>query len=172
MSDGVLTFPTKAQPDRTVQWADEVRALALELWYTDAGRSLKTLEAIIAGDPYNAPVPYQTLWYWHRVDHWDIEADKRADAYAPNRRSRTRAHLDVAAEKGASYLAQVNSGAVEPDKARILAAKVSLDAAGYAATRLPDAPAERQPLPELPPVTTAEEAMDRIAFLRERSRQR
>jgi hypothetical protein len=136
----VLTFSTKTMPDKTAAWSDGVRELAFELWYTDAGRRLRTLERILETDPYNIPVPYQTLWHWHRQHQWDIEADKRLAQFVPHRRMRTAGLLVVAAEGFASYLAQVASGAIPPDKQMNAAAKIALDASGFASVRV-DTPA-------------------------------
>ena len=134
---GTLTLLTKQDPDKATEWPDHVKGLAFELYYTDAGRSLTTLAEIIAGYPYEHRVPYSTLSYWRRADLWDIEADKMAEAFAPNRRRRTASLLNVAAELSAAYLVQVQSGAVEPNKLKITAAKIALDASGFAAIRVP-----------------------------------
>ncbi len=132
----VLTFPNASPPNKGQSWPDDVRGLAFELWYTDAGRKLSTLEKILSAKPYELPVPYQTLWHWHRVGQWDIEADKRMAAFAPHRRRRSADLLVVAAEGMASYLAQVSSGAIEPTKEMTAAAKVAMDAAGFASVRV------------------------------------
>jgi hypothetical protein len=134
----------KTAPSRLVQWSDDDRALAFELYYTDAGRNLVTLASIISTYPYDRPIPYRTLYDWRQTQHWDIEADKRADAFAPNRRRRTSYHLTIAAERFAAYLAQVASGAEQPDKLMIAAAKVAFDASGFAATRAEVSPAPKQ----------------------------
>lgn len=136
----LLTFATKRSPDRTTAWPDEARELAFELYYTEAGRKLTTLQKLIEAEPYSLPIPYRTLYEWHRQHQWDIEADKRMVQFAPHRRRRTADLLVVAAEGFASYLAQVASGAVEPDKTKVAAAKVAMDAAGFASVRV-DAPA-------------------------------
>ena len=165
---------TKTEPNRLVQWSDDDRALAFELYYTDAGRSLTTLQEIISTYPYERPIPYRTLYHWRQVDRWDIEADKRADAFAPNRRRRTVQHLTVAAERFSAYLSQVASGAVEPNKLKIVAAKIALDAAGFASARVQ---------PDLTPIisdhtdttndpTDGMTSQEKIAYYRARSQRK
>lgn len=135
-------WPTE-KPANGSSWPDEVRELAFELFYTDGGRNLKTVVELMNAEPYRIPVAYHSLYGWRRADNWDLEADRRLSQFAPHRRRRTSESLTVAAEFGASFLVQVLSGAVPLDKdakMKIIAAKVALDASGFAAIRQADPP--------------------------------
>lgn len=128
--DKVLTFRMRSGAVDRQPWGDAERATAFELWFLVAGRRLPTLEKILNAEPYNLAIPYQTLWDWQRRYNWDLEADKRLRAVAPNLRDRRGLMLDAAALDAASYVSAANSGAIAPDRERTAVAKLALEAAG------------------------------------------
>jgi hypothetical protein len=128
---------------------EPTREHAFELWATVAHQNYAET-ARLSGINEN------TLRSWGRRDGWRAKAlQRRLDVAPEELRHATGSILQAAAIEGATYLYNVVSGAVEPNRARQQAAIAVCHMAGWApAHYLPTRAPEPKPRRELPDLDT------------------
>lgn len=114
-------------------WPDETRELAFELYMLQAGRYLPHVARLLYED-HDIQVPPRTLRYWRDVDQWDVKADERLTALAPNLRERTAVNLTVAALHASQSLLRITAGEERADRFVIMADVAALNAAGFSSS--------------------------------------
>lgn len=91
----IQTSTTKVNRDRFVSWDESDRESAFELWFTNGRPSIAQVVRIVQAE-LNKDIPHETIRGWYHKHQWDVDADRRLAALAPNMMIRTALSLTVA----------------------------------------------------------------------------
>jgi hypothetical protein len=109
---------------------EQLRRNSYHLW---AWECLQNCERVAS----RIGIPPETVRYWARTDGWRLRYEReRSDLDPMEARPAIALRLTSAAMAGADYLEAVAMGIVEPNKDRITASKIAIDAVGFAAIRV------------------------------------
>ena len=115
---------------------EHIRGRAYPIWAWECGQNAERLADWIA-EHWGVEIPARTIRYWSKQDGWRLRYESdRVDIDPGEARPAIALRLQSAALGAAIYLDAVNNGEVAPDKARLFAAKVALDASGFASIRV------------------------------------
>lgn len=101
-----------AQNEHAKRYADEIKALALDLWALKANQNASEVSRLLKSGEYGEPVdvPRETVAYWSRAYDWAAQAEQRLVDLAPALRGRTVSNVVISAHSGSAYLRRVTDG--------------------------------------------------------------
>lgn len=111
-------------------WSEDVKELAYTLYAGECGRKVRTLEHVLADEPYEYVIPYGTLHSWKNAGEWDARANAEADRLVPSKTLQIHHMAQNAAVYAMQYIVGATSGALPAEKERTAVAKLALEAAG------------------------------------------
>lgn len=114
---------------------DTLRSTAFDLWAWTCDQNCALVQRQLRSDT-GIRVPEQTLRYWSKVDNWRVRMEQeRMDVQPIHIRGVVALRLGSAAVNASVYLDRCLDGTIAPERTKVMAAKVALDAAGYSAIR-------------------------------------
>ena len=115
---------------------EHIRSRAYPIWAWECGQNAERLADWIA-EHWGVEIPARTIRYWSKQDGWRLRYESdRVDIDPGEARPAIALRLQSAALGAAIYLDAVNNNELAADKSRLIAAKIALDAAGFASIRV------------------------------------
>ncbi len=104
-----------------------------------------------------------TIRSWAKRDDWRVRYYRdRLDVAPEQIRPAISSIIHLAAINGAAYVDRVNAGEVEPNRAKLMAAKIAMDAAGFAPAHYQPG---TEPKPKRQPIATKGMSPDQLLAL-------
>lgn len=133
---GVRTIAASGLPLNSDEQREYIRGRCYPIWAWECGQSSERLADWIA-EHWGADIPARTIRYWAKQDGWRLRYESdRVDIDPGEARPAIALRLQSAALNAAAYLDAALAGEIAIDDRMTRAAKIALDASGFAGIRV------------------------------------